>query len=310
MHAGALAAVGLVIALAACGSSNVEVLHTGGTGGVASSSTSSSTGSATGGASTTSGTGGDAPTCKRGIAYGYHSVADLTALSKGIGWWYNWAAKPDNTDVASAHAGLGVEYVPMAWGEASLSGLGSDVPSDAHHLLGFNEPNFGSQANLTPAQAAALWPQVEAFAKEHDLAIVSPAVNFCGSPCNVTDPFTWLDQFFAACPSCKVDYIAMHWYACNDSALTWYLQQFESKYTQPLWLTEFSCLDADDISEPVQETYMKSALAILEADPRVARYAWFTGRRPDTPSIDLLGADGELTPLGKIYVEYPQSCKP
>lgn len=296
----ACVSIGFAAALTACGSTSVEVLHagTGGAGATSSSASSSST-------------GGAAPTaCKRGVAYGYHSVADLTALSKGIGWWYNWAAKPDDADVAAAHAALGVEFVPMAWGEASLAGLAAEVPAGARHLLGFNEPNFASQANLAPAEAAALWPQLEAFAKQHDLALVSPAVNFCGSPCNVANPFDWLDQFFAACPACKVDYIAMHWYACSDSALTWYLQEFESRYTQPLWLTEFSCLDASDTSEPVQQAYMKAALAILEADPRVARYAWFTGRSDHTPSLDLLGADGELTALGQTYVGYPQTCKP
>ncbi|TKD12063.1 hypothetical protein E8A74_05470 [Polyangium fumosum] len=296
--------IGLAGALTACGSSSVEVLHTG-TGGSGADASSGS------GASASSGTGGAAPAaCKRGVAYGYHSVADLTALSKGIGWWYNWATKPDNTDVADAHAGLGVEYVPMAWGEASLVGLSAEVPADARHLLGFNEPNFGSQANLTPTQAAALWPQIEDFAEQHDLVIVSPAVNFCGGTCNVADPFEWLDQFFAACQGCTVDAIAMHWYACDGSALTWYLQQFESKYTQKLWLTEFSCLDGSDTSEPAQQAYMKAALAILEADPRVERYAWFTGRSDFTPSIDLLGADGELTPLGQTYVNAPASCKP
>ncbi|MDI1480732.1 glycoside hydrolase family protein [Polyangium sp. y55x31] len=298
----ACVSIGLAAALTACGSSSVEVLHTG-TGGSGADAASS------GGAS--SGTGGAAPAaCKRGIAYGYHSVADLTALSNGIGWWYNWAAKPDNADVAAAYAGLGVEYVPMAWGEASLSALSAEVPADARHLLGFNEPNFGSQANLTPTQAAALWPQIEDFAKQHDLAIVSPAVNFCGGTCNVADPFEWLDQFFAACQGCKVDYIAMHWYACDGGALTWYLQQFESKYTQKLWLTEFSCLDGSDTSEPAQQAYMKAALAILEADPRVERYAWFTGRSDFTSSIDLLGEGGELTPLGQTYVNAPASCKP
>jgi hypothetical protein len=163
---------------------------------------------------------------------------------------------------------------------------------------------------MTPAEAAAAWPQVEQVAKQRGLAIVSPAVNYCGSPCNTKNPFDWLDQFFAACPGCKVDYIAMHWYACTTSALTNYLSTFESKYTQPLWLTEFACLDASDTSEPVQEAYMKSALAILEADPRVVRYAWYTGRSTKTPSVSLLGADGALTPLGQIYVGYPESCKP
>jgi hypothetical protein len=244
------------------------------------------------------------------MAYGGDSVADLTALSKGVSWWYNWSAQPDNAAVASAHDGIPVEFVPMAWGQGSLADLAVQVPSDAHTLLGFNEPNFGSQANLTPTQAAMLWPQVEAVAQPKGLALVSPAVNYCGSPCNVANPFDWLDQFFAACPGCKVDYVAMHWYACTGSALTGYLQEFESKYTQDLWLTEFSCLDGSDTTVPAQESYMQTALAILEADPRVYRYAWFTGRSTSSPAVNLLGADGTLTPLGQIYVSYPESCKP
>src|SRR5258706_12880257 len=34
---------------------------------------------------------------KRGVAYGYHSDADLAALSAGIAWWYNWSPKPAGT---------------------------------------------------------------------------------------------------------------------------------------------------------------------------------------------------------------------
>jgi hypothetical protein len=301
--------------LAACGTSSAEVLHQGasaaGSGGATSSATTGPAGSTGSTASAgSSGSGGATPAaCKRGLAYGLDSVADLTALSTGIHWWYDWATAP-NAPVATAHTALGVEFVPMAWGQGSLADLGTQVPADASYLLGFNEPNFDAQANLTPSQAAALWPQVEAVAKQHHLAIVSPALNYCGTNCNVTNPFDWLDQFFAACPGCQVDYIAMHWYACSGSALTGYLQQFESKYTQPLWLTEFSCLDQMDTSEPTQEAYMNTALALLEADPRVFRYAWFTGRTTGTPSLDLLGADGMLTPLGQIYVGYPETCKP
>ncbi len=247
--------------------------------------------------------------CKRGLAYGYNSTADLTTLSKGIGWWYNWTDKPDTT-LTAPYAALGVEYVPMAWGQAALANLATQVPADAHTLLGFNEPNFGSQANLTPTEAAALWPQVEAVAKQHGLAIASPALNYCGGSCNVTNPFDWLDQFFAACPGCQVDYIAAHWYACSASALTSYLQTYESKYTQPIWLTEFACLDGNATTEPDEEAYMKVALPLLEADPRVARYAWFTGRSTNNPTVALLGDDGALTPLGQIYVNAPEACRP
>src|SRR5262249_27495498 len=152
------------------------------------------------------------------------------------------------------------------------------IPAGARYLLTFNEPNFGSQSNLTPAAAAALWPKIEDLATRRGLKIVSPALNFCGGSCNETDPFVWLDHFFAACTGCRVDYVAMHWYACSGSALTWYLEKYKTKYTQPLWLTEFSCLDNATISDTLEAQYLHDALTLLEADPRVFRYSWFTGR--------------------------------
>jgi hypothetical protein len=312
------------IALGGCDAGVSEVLHTGtssSTGAGGSGSTSAATATGVGGSgsgsssssSATSGGTGGAPAalCKRGLGYGYNSVADLQALSPGVSWWYNWAPQPDSPAVAAAHAALGMEFVPMAWNEKDLPKLAAEVPADAAYLLGFNEPNFGNQANLTPEAAAAAWPQITAFAQQHGLATVSPAVNYCGSPCNETDPFVWLDKFFAACPGCKIDYIAMHWYACDKSALTWYLGQFESKYDKPLWLTEFACLDdPGDHSAAGQAAYLSDALTILENDPRVFRYAWFTGRSMNIPAVALLGADGQLTPLGKQYVTAPQTCKP
>ena len=240
---------------------------------------------------------------KRGVAYGHNSDADLAALSSGVGWWYNWAPSPD-TGLSPAHAG--VEYVPMIWGGTfDPNTLATQVPAGAKYLLTFNEPNFGAQSNLTPDQAAALWPKIEAFAKSKNLAIVSPALNYCGGSCNETNPFTWLDKFFAACPTCKVDYIGAHWYACTKAALVSYIQQYETKYKKPIWLTEFSCLDDATITEAKEEAYMKDALAVLEADPMIFRYSWFTGRSTQQPAINLLAASGVLTPLGTQYVSLP-----
>jgi hypothetical protein len=52
-----------------------------------------------------------------------------------------------------------------------------------------------------------------------------------------------------------------------------------------------------------EEQYMKDAVAALEADPMVFRYAWFTGRSSQQPAVDLLGPDsGVLTTLGQEYV--------
>lgn len=258
-------------------------------------------------AATDDGGGLTKPNVKRGLAYGYHDDDDLAALSAGIGWWYNWTAKPDDT-LSKGYAGLGVEYVPMIWGKSfDEAELAKQIPPDARYLLTFNEPNFGAQADLTPEEAAALWPRIEAFAKSRSLKLVSPALNYCGGDCNETDPFRWLDRFFVACPSCQVDYVAMHWYACDRSSLTGVLARYEA-YGRPLWVTEFSCLDeASKVNDADELAYMKDAVAALEADPQVFRYAWFTGRSAASRPISVLGAaPGELTPLGRQYLSLPR----
>ncbi|WP_437898466.1 glycosyl hydrolase [Sorangium sp. So ce124] len=43
-------------------------------------------------------------------------------------------------------------------------------------------------------------------------------------------------------------------------------------------------------------------MPLLESDPDVFRYAWFSRRTDAIPHVDLLGARGELTTLGELYV--------
>jgi hypothetical protein len=246
-------------------------------------------------------------------------VADLTALAnggKGISWWYNWALVPDQ-GLGSAYTSIGVDFVPMQWGgNFTASGDLSQIPGTASWLLAFNEPEDANQANLTPQQAAALWPQLEQIANSHNpkLKLVSPAVNYCGGNCNETSPFTWLDQFFAACTNCQVDAIAVHWYSCSASDLNGYIQGTSNspgmtKYNKPIWLTEFAMLGSGcATTEAAESSYLSAALPYLESEPAVARYAWFTGRSTSSPWINLLGSSGQLTALGQQYVTAPQNC--
>jgi hypothetical protein len=193
----------------------------------------------------------------------------------------------------------------MVWnGSFDAAQVTRNIPASSKTLLGFNEPNFFVQANMTPEQAAAEWPRVEQIAREKGLKIASPALNYCGGGCNETDPFVYLDKFFAACRGCQVDYLAVHWYACTGDALKWYLGEM-ARYGKPIWLTEFSCGDDADRSLEKQKRYMEESVAILEADPNVARYAWFAGRTDAIPNVDLLGADGQLTELGQLYLDLP-----
>jgi hypothetical protein len=244
------------------------------------------------------------PHCKRGEAYESNSLNDLKTLSKGVSWWYNWTTSPEKS--AGDYATAGVEFVPMIWGvkggPPDPATIEKQIPKSAKYLLGFNEPNFAAQANITATDAAALWPRLEQIAKDMNLKLGSPAPNYCAGACNDTDPIHYLDAFFAACTGCQVDFIAAHWYACTGDALTSYLAKLK-KYGKPIWLTEFSCMDAGDHSAAGEQTYMKTALQILENDPTIFRYSWFTGRWTDpTVAISLLAGDGQLTDLGNLYV--------
>ncbi len=238
---------------------------------------------------------------KRGLAYGATNSADLTVLSKSISWWYDWG--PSQSTSAA-----GVEFVPMVWnGNFTVSQVESQIPAGAKYLLGFNEPEDKAQANLTPQQAASLWPKIEQIASARGLKIVSPAVNYCGGNCTETSPYTWLSDFFAACQGCQVDYIAVHTYVCTGGSLKNYLSTFETMFKKPIWLTEFSCLDGSLPATLVdEEQYMTQALQVLEADPMIFRYAWFTGRASGGASaVSLLAGTGVLTALGQEYVTLP-----
>lgn len=256
--------------------------------------------------------------CKRGVAYGHFDDADLRALSKSVVFWYNWAYVPEASLTSTLPASLGVEYVPMVWGPGvDLTDVDAKLPATATTLLGYNEPNFYSQANVPASEAAARWPAIEALADKHSLRLVSPAVNFCGGGCHDTDPFSYLKAFFQSCAGCRVDAIAVHVYVgCQNMTgnhaqwLIDHLERYQKEFTEPLWVTEFACDNARDYAE--QQAFLEDAVAYLEATPRIERYAWFAGRADNVPFVDLLGESGKLTPLGQAYVNAPTQapCQP
>ncbi len=242
--------------------------------------------------------GGESGGCKRGIATG---KAPGAAFSPNISWWYDWGL--DGSRTAS-----GITYVPMVWGDKLL---GKPIPANSKFLLGFNEPNFHGQSNLTAKEAAAKWPMVETQAKATGAAIVSPAMNYCGpaANCNGTDPFKYLQEFFENCKGCRVDYVAAHWYNCDLPSLKDYIETgggmpgFE-QFGKPIWLTEFSCNEKASTKE--QEAFMKEAVPWLESKASIFRYSWFSAA--PIPSAKLVNDDGSPTPLGATYRDLPQNC--
>ncbi len=256
-----------------------------------------------------------AKSAKRGIAYDLASPADLQAVSSGVSWWYNWGATPNAGVPSSYLTQYQMDYYPMLWNgsfKATTVVAFLLAHPTIHYLLVLNEPNVGGQSYLTPQQAAQLWPQYEAIASQAGVKIVGPQITWGTMP-NYSDPVAWLDAFYAAYEAANggrqpsIDYLGFHWY---DYGLASQLSRLD-KYNKPIWVTEFANWHSQNDGAQIttlaqQEAQMTAMVATCEQRSDVFRYAWFTGRvSPDPHYSSLLGASGQLTKLGQLYLTLP-----
>ncbi len=252
---------------------------------------------------------------KRGIAYDLATPADIAALAPGVSWWYNWTSTPNKGVPSNYLTQYQMDYYPMLWnGSFNASTIVAFLLANPtiHYLLVLNEPNVGGQSYLTPQQAAQLWPQYEKIASEAGVKIVGPQITWGTMP-NYSDPVAWLDAFYAAYEAANggrqpsIDYLGFHWY---DYGIADQLNRLD-KYNKPIWVTEFANWHSQNDGAQIttlaqQEAQMTSMVATLEGRSDVFRYAWFTGRvSPDPHYSSLLGATGQLTGLGKLYLSLP-----
>ncbi|KAK9834864.1 hypothetical protein WJX81_004590 [Elliptochloris bilobata] len=273
---------------------------------------------------------------KRGLAlYGDDNLEKLakmkaypSAVNTGISWLYDYSFG-NNGPLMEACFEAGVEYMPIIGHNGGLFGVGTNnltevfsirtFPSNTRHILGFNEPNDPNQGNMTAELAAANWPLVEAVAAHYKLSIVSPVPSKCShEDCFNQHPFTWWDHFFANCTiffnrTCRVDVMAVHYYVpCDIGYMKQFIDQVKTRYSRPVMVTGWGCWNAT-ASVRHAATFMRQAMAIMDDDPRVLRYAWWTPLPSQEGSYDmgtgpnaLYYGEGNatyLSPLGKIYME-------
>ncbi|HRZ98578.1 MAG TPA: glycosyl hydrolase [Paludibacter sp.] len=246
---------------------------------------------------------------KRGVSYNFQiPTDDANLLAKGVSWFYNWG--PNISAAVNTATSLNkIDFLPMAWNgnfNAAEIRAFKQLHPECEYILGFNEPNLTDQANMSPVVAAQKWIPLAALAKELDMKIISPAMNY-GTLSGYSDPIVWLDEFFTLVPLSGVDGIAIHCYMGNASAMASYVKRFK-KYGKPIWLTEFCAWEKNITNVNAQMFYLSEAINYLESNPDVVRYAWFIPRASGIvesyPYMQLLtkNAPYDLSELGKVFV--------
>ncbi|MGH3068626.1 MAG: glycoside hydrolase family protein [Streptosporangiaceae bacterium] len=239
---------------------------------------------------------------KKGVGAWAFTGAGPVLAQSGASWYYTWSASPA---VGVSSAG-GPRFVPLIWGAANVNaGTLSEVRGEGPYLLGFNEPDMSGQANMTPAQALSLWPQLMATG----LRLGSPAVATGGAT-----PGGWLDQFMsgAAARGYRVNFITLHWYGSDFatgpavSQLESYLQAVHARYHKPIWLTEFALASfggsPQTPSRPQQAAFLTAATAMLQRQSYVQRYAWFgLEATPADGSMGLFRSGPAVTTAGRGF---------
>jgi RNA polymerase sigma factor (sigma-70 family) len=212
---------------------------------------------------------------RKGVSTWNVAGVSQALTESGASWYYDWGATPNGIATPA-----GVSFVPMIWGASDVTTATLDqVKSEGSVLLGFNEPDLSSQANMSVTQALDLWPQLMATG----MTLGSPAVAD-----DAATPGGWLDQFMtgAKARGYRVNFITVHWYGGDFSTgpavqqLESYLQAIYNQYHLPIWITEFALTSYAGPTptfptEEQQAAFLTAATEMLDGLPYVQRYAWF-----------------------------------
>ena len=216
----------------------------------------------------------------------------------GVDWTTNWNIDK-NVDLPD-----GIDYTPHRWGMwwpgfSNLEGMG------ATHILGHNEPDGSSQANMTVAQSIADY-QSNIFpnAQTYNLLVGTPATTNYNND--------WMVDFYAEATAAGLvfDFTAMHWYkAPNADTLMSHIDDCYSRYGyKKVWITEFNVADwtaPNNYTEEQSCTFMCEAMWRMGHSSKLERYAIFPWNGDSSASeASPIIVDGKLTPLGKVYANF------
>ena len=241
-------------------------------------------------------------------------------------WAYNWANRPRAETPL-----VNYEYVPMIWSGGpngvinqvnTIKNQEAAVGVPLNYVLGFNEPELSTQANMTVATAIATWEVIQAGFEGTGAKLVSPAVS---GQRGLDD---WLQPFMEIVETrnsdsntdndLQVDVIAYHFYsvgfngAVEANKLLDQIDKLYVDYQRPIWLTEFAgtSFSLDNPVHSVEErtafnkAFLETLIPAFEARDYVERVAWWQFGALGRPYSALSTVNnGVYTPtaLGEVY---------
>ena len=175
--------------------------------------------------------------------------------------------------------------------------------TQAKHLLGFNEPDYATQANMSVDQAISLWPQLQKTGLR------------LGSPVTVKFSSPWLKDFMTKAKNkgLRVDFMTMHCYGWpNVDDFLGKVTSLYEMYGKPIWVTEYAVADwqatstkPSRYSRTTTNEFMRASVAGMRAMPYVERFAW--KNRPGTDPV--MGNSAIFSPDG--FADFHRSgCTP
>ena len=256
---------------------------------------------------------------KRGIGVNTMSAADFRALAPGVSWFYDWGV--NNWTVPSDAA---MSYIPMVWNgtagfQTSLSAYLA-AGNRPWRVFALNEPNFNTQANMTPSNSAAVFKQVKAICNPYNIPVIAPhmaegtATNqsitaydpIQGSNVTYTTMEPFLKAFFSYCSSntpATPAGISDHSYAGTGDLTYWTGLMHSDFPTQTVWVTEFNNWNTTDAATLAD---LIPSVDYCERTPWIEGYSWFMSRITGDSHNSLLSTNsGVLTAAGQAYVQMP-----
>ncbi len=245
---------------------------------------------------------------KKGFGGRGPACADLTPLKSS--WHLNWSTQPDSS-CAAAEKG----FVPRISKASDMANLSQAVANaqPSGWLIGFTEPDLPWQGNLSPAQAATYWRQIEQAAVGIKLVSPSPSQHSPGWLWQMVDAYR---NQYGKNP--RFDAIGWNIYKREPKDIQSFLTNRRNEavargYTVPIWVLEYGgeCWNSAS-GKTGNETIMTSITPWFDKTSWIGRYAWFANRinpgesdLPGWQSCTLInGSNGQLTKLGNLYRNY------